>query len=107
VVGFVGVRNIDVEEGRHRLADASAVADQDDRVSDPDFRWRSGAHFAFGTEDVFQESGQAGEVARDNSRYDGRPADGLVLGHAPNFDDDASLIKTTTIAPSVGRISEA
>lgn len=84
-VGLIRVLNVDIEKGRHRLAAASAVADQDDRVSDPNFRWRSGPNFTLRIENVSQESGQAGEVARDNSRYDGRPAGGLELGHGSVF----------------------
>ncbi|GEC54880.1 hypothetical protein ABIF38_006696 [Bradyrhizobium japonicum] len=49
----------------------------DDRVFDPDFRRRAGADIALRIENVSKKSGQAGEVAGDNSRYDGRPAGGL------------------------------
>ncbi|WP_244442095.1 hypothetical protein, partial [Bradyrhizobium sp. OHSU_III] len=65
LIGFVRVRNVDIEKARHCFPYGSAVADQKHRVPDPDFGWRAGANLAFRTEDASQEFGQAGGIAGD------------------------------------------
>src|SRR5262245_55730440 len=80
-VGLVCILDVDIKEGRYRLAHTAAVTDHHDRISNSDFRWRSAAQFATLVEHGSQKSHQAGDIVGEDSWGHGVPAVWLESVH--------------------------
>jgi hypothetical protein len=79
--GLVGIWNVEVEEGRRGVPDATAITDHHHRIINPEFCGAFRVDFTHGTEDRLQEGDEASHIRRDDARRDRWPTSWLEVMH--------------------------